>query len=246
MLALKVVEAAHRSSELGRRVRAVGDRLTCRQHARGGRAMKSVTIDRKRPLRDEPKTGHNRWHPDIPPIVEVDEGEEVALETREATDGYLTPRSTEADFARSWRRGNPSADGTRPGEGRPPRRSARGRIRRHRSAAVGLHGHHARAGFPARHHDHSLSRPLGYRGWLGHLAPASRCAHSRGLVHGRVRRGAVARAVGGVDAARGRPARARRHGRSRPMPPAPCPPRGRRPFMDCGRCRRARTAGTST
>ena len=61
--------------------------------------MKSVTIDRKRPLRDEPKTGHNRWHPDIPPIVEVDEGEEVALETRAATDGYLTPRSTEADLA---------------------------------------------------------------------------------------------------------------------------------------------------
>ena len=61
--------------------------------------MKSVTIDRKRPLRDEPKTGHNRWHPDIPPIVEVDEGEEVSLETRDALDGYLTPRSTEADFA---------------------------------------------------------------------------------------------------------------------------------------------------
>jgi formamidase len=61
--------------------------------------MKSVTIDRKRPLCDEPKTGHNRWHPDIPPIVEVDEGEEVSLETRVATDGYLTSRSTEADFA---------------------------------------------------------------------------------------------------------------------------------------------------
>jgi formamidase len=61
--------------------------------------MKSVTIDRSRPLRDEPKTGHNRWHPDISPIVEVEEGEDVALETREATDGYLTPRSTEADFA---------------------------------------------------------------------------------------------------------------------------------------------------
>jgi formamidase len=60
--------------------------------------MKSVTIDRKRPLRDEPKTGHNRWHPDIAPIVEVDESEEVSLETRDALDGHLTPRSTEADF----------------------------------------------------------------------------------------------------------------------------------------------------
>jgi formamidase len=60
--------------------------------------MKTVTIDRTRHLADQPGTGHNRWHPDIAPIVEVEEGEEVALETRDATDGYLTARSTEADF----------------------------------------------------------------------------------------------------------------------------------------------------
>jgi formamidase len=61
--------------------------------------MKSVTIDRQRPLREEPTTGHNRWHPAIPPIVEVEEGEELSLETREATDGYLNARSTETDLA---------------------------------------------------------------------------------------------------------------------------------------------------
>jgi formamidase len=61
--------------------------------------MKTVTIDRRRPLREEPQTGHNRWHPDIPPIIEVEEGEEVALETRDATDCYLNPKSSEADFA---------------------------------------------------------------------------------------------------------------------------------------------------
>jgi formamidase len=61
--------------------------------------MKTVSIDRKRPLHAEPKTGHNRWHPDIPPAVEVDEGEEVALETRDALDGHLNAKSTEADFA---------------------------------------------------------------------------------------------------------------------------------------------------
>jgi formamidase len=60
--------------------------------------MKTVTIDRARHLADQPGTGHNRWHPDISPIVEVEEDEEVALETRDAVDGYLTPRSTEADF----------------------------------------------------------------------------------------------------------------------------------------------------
>ncbi|HEX7788542.1 MAG TPA: acetamidase/formamidase family protein [Methylomirabilota bacterium] len=61
--------------------------------------MKTVSIDRKRKLRDEPHTGHNRWHPDIPPVIEVDEGEEVALETRDALDGHLHAKSTEADFA---------------------------------------------------------------------------------------------------------------------------------------------------
>src|SRR5205809_831870 len=52
--------------------------------------MKGIHIDRKRHLADDPKTGHNRWHPDIAPLIEVDEGEEVALETRNALDGYLT------------------------------------------------------------------------------------------------------------------------------------------------------------
>jgi formamidase len=61
--------------------------------------MKTVSIDRTGPLHAEPKTGHNRWHPDIPPAVEVDEGEEVALETRDGIDGHLNAKSTEADFA---------------------------------------------------------------------------------------------------------------------------------------------------
>ena len=37
--------------------------------------MKSITIDRSKRLKEEPQFGHNRWHPDIPPIVEVDPGE---------------------------------------------------------------------------------------------------------------------------------------------------------------------------
>ena len=60
--------------------------------------MKTISIDRKRHLAEQPNTGHNRWHPDIPPIVEVDEGEEVTLDTRDGIDGYLNARSTEADF----------------------------------------------------------------------------------------------------------------------------------------------------
>lgn len=61
--------------------------------------MKGVTVDRRKHLADEPRTGHNRWHPDIPPALEVDEGEDVALETRDAGDGHLGPGSTVADLA---------------------------------------------------------------------------------------------------------------------------------------------------
>lgn len=56
-----------------------------------------VRIDAGKPLKAEPHTGHNRWHPDIPPILRVDPGDEVILETRDALDGQLTPASTTAD-----------------------------------------------------------------------------------------------------------------------------------------------------
>jgi formamidase len=53
--------------------------------------MKSVEIDRSKRLKEEPGKGHNRWHPDIPPILEVEEGEEVVLETRDASDCQIKP-----------------------------------------------------------------------------------------------------------------------------------------------------------
>jgi len=62
--------------------------------------MKSVEIDRGKRLRDQPTTGHNRFHPDIPPLVTVDEGEEVVLSTRDGVDGQLGPGTTEADMAK--------------------------------------------------------------------------------------------------------------------------------------------------
>src|ERR671930_170161 len=52
-----------------------------------------VRIDATKPLKAEPGTGHNRWHPDIPPILRVDPGDRVALETRDALDGQITARS---------------------------------------------------------------------------------------------------------------------------------------------------------
>ncbi len=48
--------------------------------------MKSIEIDRSKRLKEEPAKGHNRWHPDVTPVVEADLGEEVVLETRDAAD----------------------------------------------------------------------------------------------------------------------------------------------------------------
>src|SRR5215831_8839570 len=61
--------------------------------------MKSIEIDRGKRLKDQPATGHNRFHPAIPPIVTVDEGEEVVLATRDGVDGQLGPGTSEANTA---------------------------------------------------------------------------------------------------------------------------------------------------
>ena len=61
--------------------------------------MKRIEVDRDKRLRDEPHKGHNRWHPDIPPVLEVDPGEEVVLETRDTSDGQTRPGTTVADMA---------------------------------------------------------------------------------------------------------------------------------------------------
>jgi formamidase len=61
--------------------------------------VKIVEIDRSKTLSQQPNTGHNRWHPDIPAIVEADPGEEVVLQTRDALDGQFSAKTTEADFA---------------------------------------------------------------------------------------------------------------------------------------------------
>jgi formamidase len=62
-------------------------------------SMKIVEIDRSKPLSAQPHTGHNRWHPDIPAIVEAAPGEEVVLQTRDALDGQITWKATEAVVA---------------------------------------------------------------------------------------------------------------------------------------------------
>ena len=60
--------------------------------------MPTITIDRSKRLKEEAHLGHNRWHPDIPPIVAVDPGTEVVLETRDASDCQIKPTMTAADL----------------------------------------------------------------------------------------------------------------------------------------------------
>jgi formamidase len=59
----------------------------------------ALRIDRARRLVEQPESGHNRWHPDVPPRLHVAPGETVVLETRDALDGQIGPRTTSADLA---------------------------------------------------------------------------------------------------------------------------------------------------
>jgi formamidase len=57
-------------------------------------AVHEVRVDRSKTLVEEPATGHNRWHPDVAPIVRCEPGDEVVLETRDAFDGQMCPQAT--------------------------------------------------------------------------------------------------------------------------------------------------------
>lgn len=60
--------------------------------------MHAIRIDRNKPLSSEPRCGHNRFYPDIEPVLEVGAGEEVVLETRDALDGQIKPTTTVTDL----------------------------------------------------------------------------------------------------------------------------------------------------
>jgi formamidase len=59
---------------------------------------KSIEIDRAKPLREEPSKGHNRWHPDVPPVLEIEPMEELSIETRDSSDGQIRPGVVASDL----------------------------------------------------------------------------------------------------------------------------------------------------
>jgi hypothetical protein len=43
------------------------------------KTMLGIRIDRSKRLAEDPGTGHNRWHPDIPPVIRCDLGDEARV-----------------------------------------------------------------------------------------------------------------------------------------------------------------------
>jgi formamidase len=57
-----------------------------------------ILIDRSRPVHEGAANGHNRWHPDIPPVASVNSGGTVTFELRDSRDRSLTRASTHNDL----------------------------------------------------------------------------------------------------------------------------------------------------
>ena len=53
------------------------------------------------------ETVHYAWDNAVPPLLEIEPGDEVTFQTRDAGDGYYTPASTAEDVARKEFRGHP-------------------------------------------------------------------------------------------------------------------------------------------
>lgn len=57
-------------------------------------AEHEIRVDTSKTLAQQPEVGHNRWHPDIAPVLSCRPGEEVAVETLDALDGQAGREAT--------------------------------------------------------------------------------------------------------------------------------------------------------
>lgn len=60
-----------------------------------------LQVDPWKPLAEEPGTGHNRWHEQIPPALSVDVGDVVVMDCRDGYDGVLTSKSVAEDVPKA-------------------------------------------------------------------------------------------------------------------------------------------------
>ena len=134
-------------------------------------ATHQVRVDYTKSLVEEPETGHNRWHPDIPPVVRCEPGDEVVLETRDAFDGQMGPDATLETVA------GPNLDvvppAHRPGvrQGRRAGRPARGRDPRRRAGPLRLHRAGPGLRLPARRVPRPVQGPAGTSPTAGRPLP---------------------------------------------------------------------------
>ncbi|MDB5820611.1 MAG: Formamidase [Rhizobacter sp.] len=57
-----------------------------------------IKVNRSTPLGTAPSEGHNRWHPDIDPMVRIDSGDTVEMQTRDGLDCQVCAATTAADL----------------------------------------------------------------------------------------------------------------------------------------------------
>ena len=207
-------------------------------------AVHEIRIDRSKTLLEEPGTGHNRWHPDIPPLVRCEPGDEVVLETRDASDGQMSPgASLETVAAPNLDVVHPLTgpvyvEGAEPGDllgveildVQPDPTGTRCRFQASASARL----------FPP-----AVQGQLGHRRWLGYLGRSARGACSGLALHGDHRPGRP-----GTNCSPQRPRANMRcstvaasYYRRRPRPR--CLATGALPPRGCGRYRLASRPATS-
>jgi formamidase len=58
-----------------------------------------LQIDPAKRIGEDPKFGHNRWHESIEPVLEVDDGDVVVMDTRDGFDGQITRALDASSFS---------------------------------------------------------------------------------------------------------------------------------------------------
>lgn len=63
-------------------------------------ATHTLSVDRSASLQDDHRNSHNRWHPGITPVLEIDPGDEVVFECRDGFDGQIQDGASPEDLAK--------------------------------------------------------------------------------------------------------------------------------------------------
>ena len=87
----------------------------------GGMSTEHIHLDLTLPLARQPDKGHNRWHPDIPPIVRIAPGSSIELETLDAVDGQIQAGTSSVGLSVDLNRAHPLTgpvyiEGAEPGD----------------------------------------------------------------------------------------------------------------------------------